>query len=196
MMNTKSVKRPQTIGEMIKLLQNGTPCEVVATHQEVTEIKLEGMSILNAQYQVQYIVQPSHNEGWLLFLPLPLKMLIYCISEKEYKKLRMPQEVQMLVYDQNQFAWKITHNQNGIFITFMADAYFKETYFTCKIQNNESVSIINTNYIHIKNSSDAMLNSISNIITQNYTDEIWEIITSMFVNRLTHNKELLTTETA
>lgn len=60
--NKSTYLRPKTRGKLVKELQNGTPCEVVAHNKKITQILID-----NWLKPTSYTVRPSENDGWVVF---------------------------------------------------------------------------------------------------------------------------------
>jgi hypothetical protein len=119
--------------------------------------------------------------------------MIFCIEPKEFPKPTLILET-IELRDQNDFIWQIDRIKEGFFIRFMGDAYFAESFFSCELETGEHVLVNNTNCLYVYNSEFEAYEDVRNVITNLYTDDVWEAFTSFFTLRLNFFRELLESE--
>jgi hypothetical protein len=119
--------------------------------------------------------------------------MIYCLNTDLFPNT--DQSVEEIIYlDKNDFQWKISRVENGFFVKYLGDPYFIEKYFTCNLTTGEHITINNTNCIFIQDINFETFVEIRNLIKDNYTDDIWEVIQEMFEQRFEHDKSFLESE--
>jgi len=119
--------------------------------------------------------------------------MIYSLSPELYPSSEQVLE-EISYLDENNFEWKIARVEKGLFIKYFGDPYFKETYFSCLLNNGEHVVIKNTNCIFINDTKFETFTEIINIIKNSCTDEIWEALEKIFAKRFEHDMHLLLSE--
>ena len=119
--------------------------------------------------------------------------MIYCLKPEMYPTPE--QTIEEISYrDENDFEWKIARVENGFFIRYFGEPYFKETYFSCELKSGEHILINNTNCIFIQDTDFETFAEVRNVIKIGYTDDIWETFQEMFEERFEHDKGLLESE--
>jgi len=119
--------------------------------------------------------------------------MIYCLPSKMYPTPELTIE-ENTYRDENGFEWKIARIQNGFFVKYLGEPYFKDKYFSCDLKSGEHILINNTNCIFIQDSEFETFAEIRNVLKNGYTDEIWEIFQEMFEERFEHDKGILESE--
>lgn len=119
--------------------------------------------------------------------------MIYCVKTEMYPT---PEKcIEEISYrDGNDFEWKIARVENGFFIKYFGEEYFKETYFSCNLKNGDHILINNTNCIFVKDSDFETFANFRDIVKIGYTDDIWESIEELFAERFEHDRGLLESE--
>ncbi len=105
----------------------------------------------------------------------------HCIEELTYK-------------DQNDFEWKIARVKNGFMVKFCGDMYFKDTVFVAVLDDGKHVQVKNTNCIFFQNTDVEVFCDVRDVIIGKWTDDIWELITEFFAERLNVINELIESE--
>ena len=119
--------------------------------------------------------------------------MIYCTPPESYPKPE--QLIEEIEYnDENGYQWNIARINNGFFIKYFGEDYFKEKYFSCDLSTGEHILINNTNCIFIEDTDFETFAEMRNIIKIGYTDDIWETLEEMFEERFEHDKGLLECE--
>lgn len=119
--------------------------------------------------------------------------MIYCLNPNEYPK--PDQIIEEISYrDENDFEWKIIRVNNGFFVTYLGNAYFKENTFSCHTSRNGCFLIRNTNLIFFKCTDFDTFVEVRNVIKIGYTDDIWETFEELFTERLEHDQTILESE--
>lgn len=119
--------------------------------------------------------------------------MIYCTKPELYPTPELALE-EIILRDENAFEWKVTRVENGLFVKYIGDPYFIETYFSCHLKNGEHILIKNTNCIFIQDTDFETFAEIRNVINTGCTDDIWETFQEMFEERFEHDKGLLESE--
>jgi hypothetical protein len=119
--------------------------------------------------------------------------MIYCLNLEIYPTRELIIE-EISCRDENDFEWKIARVENGFFVRYFGEPYFKETYFSCDLKSGEHILIRNTNCIFIKNNDFDVFFKVRDVINSGYTDEIWETFQEMFEERFEHDKTILESE--
>ena len=119
--------------------------------------------------------------------------MIYCLDSEIFPNAR--QALEYISYkDENDFEWEIARVENGFFVKYLGEPYFKDTYFSCDLKSGEHVLVNNTNCIFIQDTDFETFAEVRNVIKIGYTDDIWEVFQEMFEERLDHDKRLLESE--
>jgi len=95
--------------------------------------------------------------------------------------------------DENRFEWKIARVQNGFFVAYFGDDYFKDKYFDISLSGRDTV-ILNTGCFFIQDDSFETYYHFREILKTGYTDDIWETIEELIIERLKNNPEILECE--
>lgn len=102
--------------------------------------------------------------------------------------------------DENSFEWKIARVENGFFLAYFGDPYFKEKYFLLEIKD-ENIMILNSGCFFIQNTDfDVFCNfdifyNFRTLLKEGWTDDIWESIGNYIKERLIKDPELTECET-
>lgn len=91
--------------------------------------------------------------------------------------------------DQNDFVWKIARVENGFFVGYFGDDYFKDKYFDL-IVNGENKLIMNSGCFFIQDTDFDTFYEFRVILSLGFTDEIWDSIGEFITERLTHDNGL------
>jgi len=119
--------------------------------------------------------------------------MIYCVKPDLYPTPEHAIE-ELSYQDENSQEWRIARVDNGFFVKYFGEPYFKETYFSCELESGEHIMINNTNCILIKDTDFDTFAEVRNVIKIGYTDDIWETFEEMFTERFEHDKGLLESE--
>jgi len=96
--------------------------------------------------------------------------------------------------DENDFLWKIARVENGFFVKYFGDSYFKYNVFECDLKSGFNIKVNNTNCIFINDTDFETFAEVRNVIKIGYTDEIWEVFQEMFEERFEHDLSMLESE--
>jgi hypothetical protein len=96
--------------------------------------------------------------------------------------------------DQNGFEWKIARVQNGFFIAYFGDPYFKDKYFDLKVKG-KSILLQNSGCFFIQDETFQTFYEFRTILKNEWTHDIWSSISGFLTVRLTHDKGLMKCET-
>ena len=119
--------------------------------------------------------------------------MIYCVEPEMYpSKDLVTEEISYL--DENGFEWKIARIDNGFFVKYFGDSYFKDDTFECETKYGEYVRVKNTNCIFIQNTSFETFVEVRDLIKEGWTDDIWDTFREMFEERFDWCKDLLESE--
>ncbi len=119
--------------------------------------------------------------------------MIYCVNESQYPtKERYIEELKYK--DENDFEWRIARIENGFMVRYFGDKYFKENTFECDLSNGEHIRVNNTNCIFFQDSDFETFCDIRYILSNGYTDDIWETFEELFTERFEHDKDMLESE--
>lgn len=119
--------------------------------------------------------------------------MIYCLKPEMYPTPQ--QTIEEISYrDENYFEWKIARVENGFFVKYFGEPYFKETYFSCDLKSGEHILINNTNCIFIQDADFETFAEVRNVIKIGNTYDIWETFKEMFEERFEHDRRLLESE--
>lgn len=113
--------------------------------------------------------------------------MIYSIPKSEF-----PKSISASLRDLNDFSWDVAQDEKGFYIQFNGPLFFQDTYLTA--QGAMGYHLINNTgtFFFPKGHQDFL--QIKNLITANFTDEIWEYFESIFSERLKDNLTLLASE--
>ena len=92
-------------------------------------------------------------------------------------------------FDENSFEWKIARVQNGFFVAYFGDDYFKESYFDLS-----GLIIKNTGCFFVQDTSFDAYYHFREILQSGYTDDIWESIEELLTERFLHSPDILECE--
>lgn len=119
--------------------------------------------------------------------------MIYCLEPELYPTIN--QLIEEISYqDENDFEWKIARVQNGFFVRYFGNDYFKKNMFVCDLPSEKIIRINNTNCIFIQNSDLEVFAEVRNVLKTGHTDDIWETFEEMFTERFTHDERMLKSE--
>lgn len=103
--------------------------------------------------------------------------------------------------DENDFSWLVQRIEAGFFISYKGDKYFAPPHFFIELRFNSCMGDIaidmklkNTCQFFIKSTELDVFAKVRTTVKTNYTDEVWDEIHKMFVDRLQKNLSLLPTE--
>lgn len=123
--------------------------------------------------------------------------MIYSLEKQDYPSKNQSLEI-IRVEDKNGLPWELRRVKEGVFVRYMGDRYFIEKYFTFTLTTESGQethkTIKNHNTLFFKGRGFEFYYRIRNIITDSYTDDIYEDFSDMFAARLSDNMFLLTTE--
>lgn len=85
--------------------------------------------------------------------------------------------------DENSFDWKIARVQNGFFVAYFGDPYFKDKYFDLEV-NGKSKLLLNSGCFFIQDTDFDTFYEFRNILKKGWTDDIWESIGEFLSERL------------
>ena len=118
--------------------------------------------------------------------------MIYSVEQEKFPK--EGQYVECHSYnDENEFEWKIARVENGFFVGYFGDAYFKDKYFDFdseELGGAKRILLNNTGCFFIKDTEFETFYEFRNILTNGDTDDIWDCIGEFFAERLTHDRGL------
>ncbi len=95
--------------------------------------------------------------------------------------------------DENDFDWKIARVQNGFFLAYFGDVYFKDKYFDLEV-NNEHVLLLNSGCFFIQSSEFDVFYEFRTILKEGWTDDIWDSVGEFLAERLSQNDGLMKCE--
>ncbi len=119
--------------------------------------------------------------------------MIYCLAPELYPD--KDKYIEELTYrDKNDFEWRIARIKDGFMVKFCGDMYFKDTTFNGVLSTGKIFQIKNTNCIFFQNNDFEIFCDVRDVITGGWTDDIWELMTEFFAERLNVNNELIESE--
>lgn len=95
--------------------------------------------------------------------------------------------------DENRFEWKIARVQNGFFVAYFGDSYFKDKYLDLDV-NGIQMLITNTGCFFVNDTSFETFYEFREILKNGYTDDIWDSIADLLSERLSHDARLTDSE--
>ncbi len=95
--------------------------------------------------------------------------------------------------DENDFEWKIARVENGFFVAYFGDAYFKDSSFWLEV-NDKNLTLKNTGCFFIQNTSFDAFYDFRTILKEGWTDDIWESIGELLTERLVNDAGLMECE--
>ena len=95
--------------------------------------------------------------------------------------------------DENNFEWKIARVQNGFFVAYFGDPYFKETYFSLEV-NGKHKLLANSGCFFIQDEDFETFYEFRTILKEGWTDDIWDSIGEFLTERLSHDDGLMECE--
>lgn len=119
--------------------------------------------------------------------------MIYCISPESCPDKESCIEV-LEYHDLNNFRWQLSRTDKGIIVKYLGEVYFSETYFYCELSTGSYIRIENTNCLLFKSIEFGIFTEVVYLITNNYTDDIWDNLQDLFIARLEENPELSESE--
>ena len=108
--------------------------------------------------------------------------MIQCVPHNSYPTDNIIEQV--TIEDLNGFEWEVAQVDNGYFIIFKGDPYFSESNFMCLMPDNSYIRINNTNCLFFNNTDYQNIQNVCKFITEYWTDDIWEVITDLLIQRL------------
>lgn len=113
---------------------------------------------------------------------------------------KFPNEEQYLechsYQDEDNFEWKIARVQNGFFVAYFGDPYFKDKYFDFDQigETKERLLLNNTGCFFIQNTEFETFYEFRTILKEGWTDDIWDSIGEFLAERLNHDSGLMECE--
>lgn len=95
--------------------------------------------------------------------------------------------------DENDLEWKIAMVENGFFVAYFGDSYFKDTHFDLSV-NGKGLLLLNSGCFFIKNSDFDTFYEFRNILKNGFTDDIWDSIGELLTERLIQDDGLMKCE--
>lgn len=118
--------------------------------------------------------------------------MIYSFEIKDFPK--SGQYTERLTYkDENDCEWVIARVENGFFVAYFGHEYFKEKYFSLEV-HGESLMIVNTGCFFVQNTDFDAFYDFREILTNGFTDDIWEAIGDFITERLKQDSGLVACE--
>lgn len=96
--------------------------------------------------------------------------------------------------DENDFEWRICRVNNGFFVKYFGDSYFKEKFFCCTTSKDKLHKVNNTNCIFFQDASFDTFCDMRNILMNGFTDDIWDSIIEFFTERFEHDPGIVESE--
>lgn len=110
---------------------------------------------------------------------------------------KFPNEEQYLechsYQDENDFEWKIARVQNGFFVAYFGDPYFKDKYFDLEIKGKGKL-LLNSGCFFVQNEDFDVFYEFRTILKEGCTDDVWDSIGEFLTERLTHDDGLMECE--
>ena len=110
---------------------------------------------------------------------------------------KFPNEEQYLechsYLDENDFEWKIARVQNGFFVAYFGDPYFKDKYFDLEIKGKGKL-LLNSGCFFVQNEDFDVFYEFRTILKEGCTDDVWDSIGEFLTERLTHDDGLMECE--
>lgn len=120
--------------------------------------------------------------------------MIYCLDPTT----TYPKDGQFLeeikYKDENDFEWRIARVENGFFVRYYGDSYFKESSFSCETKKGEHIRIPNTGCVFFATVDFDTFCHVRDIVKNGYTDDIWATFADLFTERFNHSAGLLKSE--
>lgn len=123
--------------------------------------------------------------------------MIYCIEKEKYPSRDLL--IEELTYkDENDFDWKIGRTETDIYIKYCGHEYFKFDRFSCEIpvplNFPKYITVKNTGCLIFKDASFETFYEIRKIISNRYTDDIWDCFEELLTERFLHDETLIESE--
>lgn len=95
--------------------------------------------------------------------------------------------------DENGFEWKIARVENGFFVAYFGDPYFKDKIFALDI-DDKCVKLNNTGCFFIQCTDFESFYEFREILKTGWTDDIWDCIGEFLAERLKNDEGLMECE--
>lgn len=118
--------------------------------------------------------------------------MIYSTPIEKFPNTKQYQECHTYK-DENDIAWKIARVENGFFVGYFGDPYFKEKYFYLNI-NGKSKLLLNSGCFFIQCTDFNTFYEFRTILKKGWTDDIWESIGELLSERLANDDGLMECE--
>lgn len=120
--------------------------------------------------------------------------MIYCLDPTT----TYPQPGQFLeeitYKDENGFEWRIARVNNGFFVRYYGDSYFRESVFECETIRGDRIMVYNTGCLFFATTDFETFCHVRDILKNGWTDDIWDIFTELFTERFNQSNRLLEIE--
>lgn len=117
--------------------------------------------------------------------------MVYCVDIWP----EQDQFTELLSYnDENGFNWMIGRVENGFFLKYCGDSYFKDKAFDIEISDERTIFVKNTGIIWFQDADFDTFCNVRTLLNHGYTDDIWEAIEELIKERLLHDTTLLKSE--
>lgn len=114
--------------------------------------------------------------------------MIYSIEIEKFPKKKQCKEL-ISYLDENNEEWKIGIVENGFFVGYFGDPYFKDKYFDLTI-NKEHKLLMNSGCFWVQDLEFDTFYNFREILKNGFTDDIWEIIGELITERLMNDPGL------
>jgi len=113
--------------------------------------------------------------------------MIYAVTPQKY-----PQNfIEEIKYkDENDFEWRIARVENGLYVKYFGDSYFKFNNFVCENKEGKMLKVKNTGCIFFADSDFETFADVRNILKNGFTDDIWDTFQDLFQERLSIDDRL------
>lgn len=118
--------------------------------------------------------------------------MIYSMPIEKFPNTEQYQECHTY-QDENDFDWKIARVQNGFFVAYFGDPYFKDKYFDLEV-NGKSKLLLNSGCFFIQDTDFDTFYEFRTILKEGWTDDIWESIGEFLSERLENDDGLMECE--
>jgi hypothetical protein len=119
--------------------------------------------------------------------------MVYCMPIETYPTEGLFIE-ENLYFDENNFEWRIARVNNGFFVKYFGDGYFKDEMFCCELKDGKTYFIKNTNCIFFQDPDFETFVEMRDILKNGFTDDIWESIEMFLTERLNICTDILECE--
>ena len=118
--------------------------------------------------------------------------MIYSTEIEKFPNAEQYQEC-YTYQDENHFDWKIARVQNGFFVAYFGDSYFKDKYFDLEV-NGKGKLLLNSGCFFIQDTDFDTFYEFRTILKEGWTDDIWESIGEFLSERLENDDGLMECE--